>query len=279
MRDRQESFGGSLIQHGKYSDRIYLMQVAAEDVPGILAPLDQLALTHGYGKIFAKVPARLRPAFTEAGYVSEAVIPGFFQGPEDGHFMAKYFSRARSECREEERIGEILKACTQRGPEPDRKPPGGFRFRQCRTEEIPKLAALFGATFPSYPFPVHDPDYLHQTMRSHVDYYGAWQGDELAAVASAEQTSEEGHVEMTDFATRQAFRRQGLASGLLEIMEREMRLKGFRIAYTIARALSAGMNFTFARRGYRLAGTLINNTQIGGRIECMNVWYKDLQSG
>jgi hypothetical protein len=38
------------------------------------------------------------------------------------------------------------------------------------------------------------------------------------------------------------------------------------------------MNVTFARCGYRFAGTLINNTQISGRIESMNVWYKGLRA-
>jgi len=47
-------------------------------------------------------------------------------------------------------------------------------------------------------------------------------------------------------------------------------------AYTIARALSAGMNVTFARAGYDYGGTLTNNTNICGQIESMNVWYKPL---
>jgi hypothetical protein len=51
---------------------------------------------------------------------------------------------------------------------------------------------------------------------------------------------------------------------------------GLRVAFTIARALSFGMNITFARRSYQYAGTLINNTQIAGSIESMNVWYKTL---
>jgi hypothetical protein len=45
--------------------------------------------------------------------------------------------------------------------------------------------------------------------------------------------------------------------------------------YTIARAISVGMNITFARCGYDFGGTLVNNTQIAGRIESMNVWYKN----
>jgi len=36
------------------------------------------------------------------------------------------------------------------------------------------------------------------------------------------------------------------------------------------------MNITFSRMGYRYSGTLLNNTNISGRLESMNVWYKFL---
>jgi len=48
------------------------------------------------------------------------------------------------------------------------------------------------------------------------------------------------------------------------------------IAETIARAMSTGMNITFACCGYNYAGTLVNNTNISGSIESMNVWYKNI---
>jgi hypothetical protein len=46
----------------------------------------------------------------------------------------------------------------------------------------------------------------------------------------------------------------------------------------IARAPSFGMNITFARMGYSFAGRLINNTNIGGQFEDMNVWHKNLSA-
>ena len=55
-----------------------------------------------------------------------------------------------------------------------------------------------------------------------------------------------------------------------------MARRGMRTAYTIARAVSPGMNITFARLGYQFSGTLINNTQISGAIESMNIWHKPL---
>ena len=45
-----------------------------------------------------------------------------------------------------------------------------------------------------------------------------------------------------------------------------------------SRLISGGMHITFARRGYRFGGTLVNNTDISGQIESMNVWYKTLKN-
>jgi putative beta-lysine N-acetyltransferase len=82
---------------------------------------------------------------------------------------------------------------------------------------------------------------------------------------------------MTDFATLSGYRRQGLAGCLLKAMDAEMIQQGLKTAYSIARSLSAAMNITFVKNGYRYGGTLGNNTNIAGRIESMNIWYKHLQ--
>ena len=99
----------------------------------------------------------------------------------------------------------------------------------------------------------------------------------MVAASSSEMDVDGRNTEMTDFATLPEARGQGLAQHLLQIMERAMRKTGIQTAYTIARALSPGMNITFAKAGYRFGGTLINNTQISGQIESMNVWYKALE--
>jgi hypothetical protein len=57
-------------------------------------------------------------------------------------------------------------------------------------------------------------------------------------------------------------------------MEQELAKAGCQTFYTIARLHSLPMNKTFMNMAYRYSGTLINNTQIMGKIESMNVWYK-----
>jgi putative beta-lysine N-acetyltransferase len=84
------------------------------------------------------------------------------------------------------------------------------------------------------------------------------------------------NVEMTDFATLPELRGKGYSYYLLDEMEKNMSDTGIKTAYTIARARSYGMNTVFSRHSYIYAGTLVNNTNISGGIESMNVWYKKL---
>jgi hypothetical protein len=59
-------------------------------------------------------------------------------------------------------------------------------------------------------------------------------------------------------------------------MEEAMQRQGIKTLFTIARLASIPMNKTFLRFGYQYSGTFINNTQIAGRIESMNLLYKHI---
>jgi RimJ/RimL family protein N-acetyltransferase len=82
---------------------------------------------------------------------------------------------------------------------------------------------------------------------------------------------------MTDFATSRHHAGNNLSMLLLNHMEHEMKRQGISTLYTIARLLSLPMNKTFLRSGFTYSGTLRNNTNISGRIESMNLYYKRLQ--
>ena len=113
-------------------------------------------------------------------------------------------------------------------------------------------------------------------MRSHVAYFSVEIDGRLQALSSSEMDVDGQNTEMTDFATLPESLGQGLAALLLASMEVDSAERGIKTAYTIARAVSPGMNITFARLGYEFGGQLVNNTQISGSIESMNVWYKPL---
>lgn len=277
LRDRLERWGNSLIQHGKVSERIYLLKLAQEDVPAILPALDDLCREKGYTKIFAQVPAWGKEDFEGRGYAVEAHIPGFYRREEDAFFMGKFFSPERRQPRQEELLAQVLQAA-KAAPVIDAmpRPPAGIRLEILSHQHAPALAEVYRQVFASYPFPIFDPEYLKKAMDEEVLYLGLWQGEKLAAAAACEMNRGAQNVEMTDFATLPEYRGQGFATLLLAYMEEEMAQQGIALAYTIARGVSYGMNITFGKHGYSHAGTLVNNTGISGSIESMNVWYKRL---
>jgi putative beta-lysine N-acetyltransferase len=140
------------------------------------------------------------------------------------------------------------------------------------------LASLYGEVFASYPFPIHDQRFVRESMADGTTYLLIREEatGRVVAAASAEPSCHPRTCEMTDFATVPEKRGLGLAGVLLYELERHATADGMRTAYTIARATSVGMNRVFARQGYTHAGTLVNNTNIAGRIESMHVWYRAL---
>ncbi len=154
--------------------------------------------------------------------------------------------------------------------------PKEFSFKKAKPSDASKMAALYSKVFNSYPFPVSDPEYIKETMNDNVIYFGVWKGNDIVALSSCEMCLEDKNVEMTDFAVVPDYRGHKFAYFLLGEMEKEMRKREIKTAYTIARSTSYGMNSTFAKCGYSFKGRLIKNTQIGGDIEDMNVWSKAL---
>ncbi|MFP4454631.1 MAG: putative beta-lysine N-acetyltransferase [Desulfonatronovibrio sp.] len=266
--------GDSVIQHGPLSSRVYLMSLAPDDCPAIIPEMEKLARTKGYTKIFAKIPQTQAPLFKEAGYITEANIPGFFRGRQGAAFMALYLDENRGRPTERSLLSKVLAISRSKGKTaPKSCCPREYQISRMSVSDIHDMAGLYSRVFESYPFPIFDPDYLAQTMENKVMYFGVRHKGRLIGLGSAETDMDALNAEMTDFATLADYRGRGLAGILLDLMTRESRKMGILTQYTIARAGSFGMNITFARAGYEFAGTLLNNTHIAGQLESMNVWY------
>lgn len=277
MHDSLETIGRSLLHHGTFNDRAYLMKLHEEDSEEIVRRLDLLVTSRGYSKIFAKIPSWAKERFVAGGYAEEACIPGFYPGGADVCFMGKYFTDSRAREQEPQLINEVLHAArTTAVVSTPGLLPADFAVRTASEDDGEEMAKVYREVFASYPFPIHDPAFLRAAMKEATLFFGVWQGNTIAALSSAEMDSGSASAEMTDFATLPAFRGNGFALRLLREMEEAVKGRGIRSLFTIARACSFGMNITFARNGYRYGGTLTNNTNISGRLESMNVWYKIL---
>ncbi|MDD3593357.1 MAG: putative beta-lysine N-acetyltransferase [Candidatus Gastranaerophilales bacterium] len=277
MTDEIIKVRNSVIQYGKENNRVYLMKLSKSDCSYILKYVNNLALEEGLTKIFAKVPTSLQGDFFNDGYIQEAFVKKFFKGEENCHFLCKYFSSDRQEFYDKEEIEKIKKICFEK--ERDFQPlklDGKFSIKQLAKNHAVKMTKIYKTIFKSYPFPIFDPGYIKKTMAENIDYFGAFCGNSLVAVSSCEMDLENLNSEMTDFAVLPEYRGHNIAYYLLQSMEAAAKSKGIKTFYTIARAKSAGMNITFAKSNYTYSGALVNNTNISGSIETMNVWYKNI---
>ncbi len=276
MCDKIENFNGSIVQHGKYNDRIYLMKVNANNIAETFDYVNALQKKYLYSKIFSKIPQDNAQLFLDNGFVAEAEIPGFYNAKQNALFLCKYYNsdRKKQSAQIKNKIDSILKTAKGKQIAKNHKLPEQFHMKKLNISNAEDLALLYAKVFASYPFPINNSDYIKQTMQENFCYFGIFANAKLIAASSAEMDIDNANVEMTDFATHPDFRGRNFAIALLDKMEKEMKQKNFKTFFTIARALSFGMNITFAKMGYEYTGTLINNTNIFGQTESMNVWFK-----
>lgn len=277
MTDIIIQLGESILQHGKFNDRVYLMKLSKADFPAIINWIYDLAQENGYTKIFVKVPQWAKKGFDESGYEVEAYIPKFFTGKENAYFMSFYFGEDRKSQKDRQEAEQIIECAKKVQPiKGEIQLQRNYCYEILAPKDADDMASVYIKVFETYPFPIFDPNYLKLTMDQNIVYFGIKDQGRLVAISSCEMDEKNKNVEMTDFATLPEYRSKGFASFLLSKMEQEMKRRGIIIAYTIARSLSYGMNITFAKHEYIFSGTLINNTNIFGSIESMNVWYKEL---
>ena len=277
MFDKVIKFGNSTIQHGKHSDRIYLMKLDNADVNSIIEKLNELANDHKYGKIFTKVPKKHIKIFLNDGFKKEAEILKFYNGKNDCVFMSKFpvVKRRIIQSNIKERLDDVLAVCKEKEQlKNEPKISDEFYYKILEYKDIKQLTELYKIVFASYPFPIYKEDYIKKTMDDNIIYFGIFHNGKLVSASSAEMDFSGQNVEMTDFATIPDYRGNNFAQFLLYQMEIEVVKKGIKTFFTIARGVSFGMNITFAKLGYKFGGTLVNNTNISGSIENMNIWYK-----
>lgn len=277
MTDIVETIGDSLIHHGPHNDRVYLMHLGHKDGLEVPRAMEELARKKGYSRLFAKVSPEDAPKFLARGYKEEAAIPPGPAGHPGLVFLSRFLTPGRARFVDREEVERNLAVARAASSMPESAGlPEPFRCQRARAEHADEIARLYAGVFETYPFPIRDGAYVRRAMEVNTQFFLIrGDGGRLVAASSIEGMGRA--VEMSDFATLPEARGLGLGRALLARMDHQASVRGVRLAYTIARARSTGMNLVFARRGYVYAGTLVNSTQISGRLESMNVWYRHLQ--
>lgn len=280
MPDIIEKISNSTIQHGKFNNRIYVMEYDEKDHIEFINSIEKISETNHYSKIFTKIPSSALPSFLVSGFQIEAYIPYFFNGNSHGFFVSKFYSDRRKVLNLNDYIvfeGVINKYNNKitvsniinNNIEKNRT------IKLLDTSHSKNISKLLSTVFPVYPFPVHEPAYIKKTMGENIKYFGYFENNKLLAVSSCEMYLSKDNAEMTDFAVLPELRGKGIANSLLSFMEDYCKNNtNIKTLYTIARLNEPGINALFLKNNYCYCGTLINNTKIYKSIESMNVYYK-----
>ncbi|RSD26323.1 putative beta-lysine N-acetyltransferase [Mesobacillus subterraneus] len=212
----------------------------------------------------------------QRGYRYEASIDGYFLGS-DCLFFSKFLSDERKACPHwTEEDGIIKNVYHLAEPSKTITPPKEYALKKMDESDAHALSELYSTVFQIYPTPLNNPEYIVKTMQEGTIYYGFVFNGQVVSAASAEVNHFYKNAELTDCATLKEHRKHGLMKILLVQLEQELIQHGIFCAYSIARALSFGMNAVLYQLGYSYRGRLVNNVYIYDKMENMNVWVKDL---
>lgn len=261
----------------RYSRRIKVLEYEAADYEALAKRLIFLARENAFDKIFLKARPDDWQRFEQHGFSHEGTIKYFFRG-EDAHVMSMFFSGERAATPHAPREDEIIRALHSAPADYSPPPlPEGYELVLADRAHIPGMVQLYRSVFPTYPTPLTHPDYIDQTMQRHVVYRVVLDDDgRVVSAASAEVDEQNSNAELTDCATAAEARGKALMFHLLRRLEDDLRERGVITGYTLARATSSGMNRVFHRLGYEYTGRLVNNCDIAGQFEDMNIWVKPL---
>lgn len=255
------------------SRRIWVSKYETDNPGALRGFLLDLARRQEAEKIIFPVRTEHADKMQGEGFNKEGIIKGYYSGV-DAHFLAAFpiprRSTSLSLVREKKMLRRIL---SNPGVRRSITPPG-FTLRLATMEDAPLMAELFKKVFESYPSPVYDPAYLANSMKNGNVFMTARRRHHIVCVAAAEIDRKHSRAELTNCATLPDCRGMGLSTILLSAVEELCLSMGVNCLYSLSRGPSYAMNLVFHRLGYMYGGTLINNCQIGGGLENMNIWVR-----
>jgi beta-lysine N6-acetyltransferase len=272
------------ISEEKFKMSVYLdkqnRRIRVDDYLGnllsVLDKAEKLAMQENADKLIIKGRKEHFIQLIEHGYRFEASIDGYFLGS-DCFFFSKFLSDERKKSAHWMQEDGIIKSIYHLAePSQTINPPNDYVLKKMDESYAVELAQLYKTVFQIYPTPLNDPEYIVHTMQEGTIYFGFVLDGHVVSAASAELNTFYKNAELTDCATLKEHRKHGLMKILLDRLEQELIGNGVYCAYSIARALSFGMNAVLHQLGYAYRGRLVNNVYIYDKIENMNVWVKDL---
>jgi beta-lysine N6-acetyltransferase len=275
-----------ILENSGYYLEVYIdpfnKRIRVDDYRGNLISIleESEALVHKHKAEKLIIKARKEDTLTlfEFGLQPEAMIDRYFHGS-DAFLYSKFYKSDRKFNDHWITEDGIVHSIYQlNSSAPKSTPPQEYQLKKVHEADAELLSALYRQVFQIYPTPLHDSEYIKKTIKEGTLYYAFFQQGKIVSAASAEINGYYKNAELTDCATLTEHRKYGLMKLILQELEVELRGKGIFCSYSIARALSFGMNAVLYQLGYSYRGRLMNNVYIYDKLENMNMWVKDLAS-
>ncbi|WP_405412853.1 putative beta-lysine N-acetyltransferase [Maribacter sp. Asnod1-A12] len=278
MFETIEKIDGALVYHGNMHKRIYFTEADNIDLDILLPKMHDLAKRQQYEKILGKAPEQEVNALQAKGFSVEAKIPGLYNGKIDGYFLAEYPNKKRYTNDEKSlktiaTVKTIAKAANNSHSDSHFEMPIDFNIKKLTAADFKSLEDLYHKAYKYHPHQIKDDTYFSKLKELNHRFYGLFQNGELLVSTILCINEAESNMEIVDFITHPNYRGQNLSYFLVQEIIRQMGDYKCKTLYTMVRATSYGLNITFSKHGFLLAGTLKNNCMVLNTIESMNVWY------
>jgi putative beta-lysine N-acetyltransferase len=230
------------------------------------------------GKVICNCTIESFGNFAEAGFHLEGKIDSYFKG-NDAFCMSYFISSSRKLYRNRDKENLFLiQSLNVNNTFKYNGDNSKYSIRNANENDIKEMVKLFTDTFFTYPSPVYDENFIRETMNEKVLYKVAVENGKIISVASANMDKYNLNAEITDCATYPQYRTKGILSNLIYALELDLRDMGFITLYSLSRAINPGINFALSKHNYKFRGRLINNCDICGGFEDMNIWVKVLNN-
>ena len=255
------------------NERVKVLNYHGNDFAGMISYLKFIAQKNNFSKILFNVREQDWNQNEFPGFEPEARIPSLFNG-EVGILLSSFLKQERRENKNFDEEEKIIQLTSKVQPEESSSLSSKYVIRVCDENDIDQLVDLYSTVFSTYPTPLDSEQYVQHLMADNVVFLGIFDDGKLVSAASGEMDKEIKAAEMTDCATLPEYRGKGFMQVLISLLEVEMQNRGIITLFTLARAMSTGMNMVFKKAGYEYCGRMVNNCHICGKFEDMNVWSK-----
>lgn len=253
---------------------IHFKSISTQNLKKII----RFSLKQHLDKIICNCKSEFFKIFIEVGFDLEGKIDGYFQGT-DAFCMSYFVTNSRKICSDFSEKELILKKCFNvKNTFLPLNNNCEYYIRNANENDVKEMVQLFSVVFSTYPTPIYDEKFLKQTMNEKVLYKVAVYNGKIIGIASADMDKENLNAEITDCATYSAYRGKGVLSNIIYSLELDLKQKGFITLYSLSRAINPSVNIVFSKHNYDFRGRLINNCNISGAFEDMNIWVKNISS-